>query len=116
HALRAEDRPVRALVRDAGGGARLAGWGCELVEGDVTDPQSLRSAAEGCQVVVHLVSIRRGRPDDFERVMAQATRELVAAAKDAGVGRFLLMSAAGTSEQTAGAVPYFRAKWQMEQA
>ncbi len=114
-ALRADDRPVRALVRDPRQGAALAGLGCELLSGDMTVSHSLRSAAVGCDVVVHLVAIRRGRPQDFERVMIQATRDLVAAAQAAGVGRFVLMSAAGTSEQTAAAVPYFRAKWQMEQ-
>jgi NADH dehydrogenase len=115
HALRAQERPVRALVRDPSRGAGLAGLGCELVRGDVTDPQSLRRAAEGCQVVVHLVAIRRGRPADFDRIMVQGTRDLLAAAREAGVARFVHMSAAGTSEQTAGVVPYFRAKWQTEQ-
>jgi uncharacterized protein YbjT (DUF2867 family) len=114
-ALRAAEQPVRALVRDPQKGAQLAGLGADLVGGDVTDPQSLRAAVAGCDVVVHLVAIRRGRPADFERVMTQATRDLVGAARDAGVRRFVLMSAAGTSEQTAAAVPYFRAKWQMEQ-
>jgi uncharacterized protein YbjT (DUF2867 family) len=116
HALRAEERPVRALVRDLRKAGRLAGWGCELVEGDVTDAASLRRAVEGCQAVVHLVAIRRGSQEEFERVMSQATRDLVAAARDAGVQRFVLMSAAGTSEQTAAVVPYFRAKWEMENA
>jgi NADH dehydrogenase len=116
HALRAEDRPVRCLVRDPQKAARLAGWGCEVVQGDVTDPASVRRALEGCQAVVHLVAIRRGRPEDFERVMAQGTRELVAGAGAAGVTRFVHMSAAGTSEQTAALVPYFRAKWESEQA
>jgi NADH dehydrogenase len=115
HALRAQERPVRALVRDPSRAAGLAGLGCELVQGDVTDPQSLRQAAEGCQVVVHLVAIRRGRPADFDRIMVQGTRDLLAAAREAGVARFVHMSAAGTSEQTAGVVPYFRAKWQTEQ-
>jgi uncharacterized protein YbjT (DUF2867 family) len=116
HALRAEDRPVRALVRDTRRGARLASWGCELVQGDVTDPASLRRAVEGCDAVVHLVAIRRGRPEEFERLMSQATRDLVAAAGEAGVRRFVHMSAAGTTAQTAAAVPYFRAKWAMEEA
>jgi uncharacterized protein YbjT (DUF2867 family) len=116
HALRAEERPVHALVRDLRKAGRLAGWGCELVEGDVTDAASLRRAVEGCQAVVHLVAIRRGSQEEFERVMSQATRDLVAAARDAGVQRFVLMSAAGTSEQTAAVVPYFRAKWEMEKA
>jgi uncharacterized protein YbjT (DUF2867 family) len=116
HALRAQDRPVRALVRDPQKGARLAGWGCEVVQGDVSDPAALRRAVEGCQAVVHLVAIRRGSAADFERVMVQATRDLIAAAKEAGVQRLVLMSAAGTSQQTAAVVPYFRAKWEMENA
>ncbi len=47
HALRARDLPVRALVRDRRRGARLAAWGVELVEGDVTDAASLRLAVAG---------------------------------------------------------------------
>jgi uncharacterized protein YbjT (DUF2867 family) len=48
--------------------------------------------------------------------MAGGTRNLVAAAKNAGVRRFVLMSALGVNEQTKNAVPYFAAKWEMEQA
>ena len=114
HALRARDVPVRALVRERRRGANLAAWGAELVEGDVTDPGSLRRAVAGCDVVVHLVAIIVGRPADFERVMARGTQDLVAAAKDADVRRFVLMSALGTNEQTKDTVPYFRAKWAME--
>ena len=116
HELRAQERPVRLLVRAPRSGARAAGLGAELVQGDMTDADSLRRAVEGCRAVVHLVAIRRGRPQDFERLMVQGTRDLLAAAKEAGVERFVHMSAAGTSEQTAQVVPYFRAKWESEQA
>ena len=116
HALRAEDRPVRCLVRDRRKASRLASWGCELVEGDVTDAASLRPAVEGCDRVIHLVAIRSGSERDFERIMEQGTRDLVAAAREAGVGRFVLMSALGVSEQTRELAPYYRAKWEMEQA
>jgi NADH dehydrogenase len=116
HALRARDLPVRALVRDPSRAARLQAWGVELVRGDVTDPSSLHGAVAGVDAVIHLVSIIRGRPADFERIMAQGTRDLVAAAKDAGVRRFLLASALGVDESTKDAVPYFRAKWAMETA
>jgi uncharacterized protein YbjT (DUF2867 family) len=116
HALRARDVPVRALVRDPARAGRLGAWGAELVRGDVTDPVSLRAACAGADAVVHLVSIITGRPADFERVMAQGTRDLVLAAKDAGVRRFVLASALGLDERTKDAVPYFRAKWAMEQA
>lgn len=116
-ALRERDLPVRALVRRPGdrAAATLAAWGSELVQGDMTDAESLRRAAEGADVVVHLVAIRQGSDDDFRQVMEQGTRDLVAAAKDAGVRRFVLMSALGTSEETKDLVPYYRAKWEMEQ-
>src|SRR5205085_4444635 len=60
-ALRVEDRPVRCLVRDRRKASRLESWGCELVEGDVTDRESLRRAVAGCDRVIHLVAIRSGR-------------------------------------------------------
>jgi NADH dehydrogenase len=116
HALRERDFPVRALVRNPASrsASTIAAWGAELVHGDVTDAQSLRRATAGSDVVVHLVAIRQGRPEEFQRVMEQATRDLVAAAKDAGVRRFVLMSALGTSEATKDLVPYYHAKWEME--
>jgi NADH dehydrogenase len=116
HELRSRDVPVRALVRDTSRGTRLANWGAELAVGDVTDPVSLRMACEGVDAVVHLVAIIRGRPRDFERVMANGTRNLVAAAQAAGVRRFVLASALGLDERTKDAVPYFAAKWEMEAA
>jgi uncharacterized protein YbjT (DUF2867 family) len=116
HALRAESRDVRALIRDGADAGRLHAWGCETVVGDVTDPASLRRALEGCDTVVHLVAIINGRPRDFERVMSQGTRDLVEAAREAGVRRFVLMSALGTDERTKELVPYYGAKWEMEQA
>ena len=115
HALRAQEREVRALVRHPERATQLAAWGAELVSGDVTDPASLRAAVDGCTQVVHLVAILKGSPSDFQRVMTQGTKDLVAAAKDARVERFVLMSAIGPSETTKDTVPYFASKWAMEQ-
>jgi uncharacterized protein YbjT (DUF2867 family) len=115
HALRAQGRDVRCLVRDPGAAGQLRAWGCELVQGDMTDADSLRRAVAGCDVVIHLVAILVGKPRDFERIMEQGTRDLVAAAREAGVRRFVLMSALGTTEETKDLVPYYRAKWTMEQ-
>ncbi len=114
-ALRTEGRPVRALVREQADTGRLHAWGCETTAGDMNDPDSLRRAVEGCDVVVHLVGILQGKPSEFERVMTQGTRSLIAAAKEAGVRRFILMSALGTDERTKDLVPYYGAKWAMEQ-
>jgi NADH dehydrogenase len=116
HALRAQETPVRALVRNPARAGRLTAWGAELATGDVTNPASLRPACEGVDAVVHLVAIIKGNPADFERVMSEGTRNIVAAAQEAGVRRFVLASALGLDERSKGAVPYFAAKWEMERA
>jgi uncharacterized protein YbjT (DUF2867 family) len=110
HALRARDLPVRVLVRDLRRGSRATAWGAELAQGDVTDPASLTAALDGVDAVV------KGAPADFERVMAQGTRNVVVAAKEAGVRRFVLASALGLDEHSKDAVPYYAAKWEMERA
>jgi uncharacterized protein YbjT (DUF2867 family) len=115
HELRRRELPVRCLVRDPRKASKPTVWGAELAAGDVTDPGSLRRAVAGCDTVVHLVAIRQGREEQFRRVMVEGTRHLLAAAKDAGVRRFVHMSALGTSEETKDLVPYYRAKWETEQ-
>ena len=117
HALRERDKPVRALVRTPSGrsATTLAAWGAELVQGDMTDRESLRRAVDAAEVVLHLVAIRQGPEEQFRQIMEQGTRELVAAAQEAGVRRFVLMSALGTSEETKDLVPYYHAKWEQEQ-
>lgn len=116
HALRAHGHAVRALVRPGSSTRQLDAWGCELARGDVTDASSVVDAAAGCDAVVHLVSIIAGPPAAFERVMVQGTRNVVAAAEAAGLRRTVLMSALGVDESTRELVPYYRAKWAMEQA
>jgi uncharacterized protein YbjT (DUF2867 family) len=92
---------VRAMVRTASGAERLEDVDCELVRGEMAEPQSLRAATVGCHTVVHLVSLLDRNKDDLERVMVRGTNDLVAEARSAGIRRIVLMSALGTSEQTA---------------
>jgi uncharacterized protein YbjT (DUF2867 family) len=115
HALRADRRDVRCLVRDRRKGETLEAWGCELVEGDMTNPTSVRAVVAGCDTVVHLVGIRQGRKEQFQRIMVDATRDLLAASREAGVTRFVHMSALGTGPDSKDLVPYYGAKWQQEQ-
>jgi NADH dehydrogenase len=104
---------VRVLEHTAGSSAALPSQ--EAVVGSMTDAASLRAAAEGQDTVVHLVAILTGKPEEFRSVMEQGTRDLLEAAREAGVQRFVLMSALGTTEETKELVPYYGAKWQMEQ-
>jgi NADH dehydrogenase len=106
---------LRVLERKPGSWSK-AGIRCqEATEGDMTDAESVKRAVAGRDVVVHLVAIRQGRPEQFQRIMIEGTRSLIAAAKEAGVQRFVLMSALGTSEETKELVPYYNAKWTQEQ-
>ncbi len=104
---------VRVLEHTARSSAALPSQ--DAVEGSMTDAASLRRAVEGQDAIVHLVAILTGKPEDFRTVMEQGTRDLLAAARAAGVRRFVLMSALGTSEETKDLVPYYGAKWQMEE-
>ena len=73
--------------------------GVEQVEGDVTVPESLESAATGCDAVINLVGIIRefrSRGITFDRLHLQATANLLAATRSSGIRRYLQMSALGT--------------------
>lgn len=83
--------------------------------GGVGDPDALRAAFEGADAVVHLVAIIRENKRQgvtFEGVHVRGTENVVAAAKAAGVTRFLLMSANGVDLGVD--TPYFRTKRAME--
>ena len=104
---------VRVLEHTAGSSAALPSQ--DAVEGSMTDAASLRAAAAAQDAVVHLVAIITGKPEEFRSVMEHGTRDLLEAAREAQVRRFVLMSALGTTEETKDLVPYYAAKWQMEE-
>jgi uncharacterized protein YbjT (DUF2867 family) len=105
---------LRVLERKPGSWSKAKIRCQEAVQGDMTDPDSLRRAVDGREVVVHLVAIRQGKEEQFRRIMMEGTRSLIAAAKDKAVKRFVLMSALGATEQTKDLVPYYNAKWTQE--
>ena len=108
HAFRAADRDVRAVVRRPDRAGSLTALGVEVVAGDVTDAESLKRRRRGMHSRRAPGRDHPGRPDDFKRVMTVGTQNVVAAAKEAGVQRFVLMSALGTSDPPS--VPYYAAK------
>jgi len=98
---------VRALVRDeqrtAGVVARLdvrQQRAMTFAIGDVGDPTSLHRAAAGMDAIVHLVAIPRDRTGgrDLMRVNFDGTRNMLDAARDAGVGRFVHLGALGVTD------------------
>jgi len=113
--LRAENVPVRVVVRNPGRAEPLRDLGVELVTGDVSDKKSLESAARGAERVVHLVGIIQEGPGfSFQDVHVDGTRNVVEAAQSSGVRHFFYQSALGT--RPGAKSMYHRTKWQAEEA
>jgi uncharacterized protein YbjT (DUF2867 family) len=106
---------VRVLERKPGASKEAGLRSQSAVQGDVTDLDSIRRAVRDIDVVVHLVAIRQGTPELFDRIVIGGTSNVLAAAKAAGVRRFILMSALGVNELTKDLVPYYHSKWTNEQ-
>ena len=88
----------------------------EQVEGDVTRLASFAEAVVGCDAAINLVGIIREFPArgiTFEKLHVAATRNMVDAAKQAGVRRYLQMSALGT--RPAATSQYHRTKYRAEE-
>jgi len=84
---------VRVLVRDEKRAERLWNGGTDVVVGDLRDPDTAKRAVAGVDAVVHLGAAFRGVGD--EEAMAvnrDAAIGMAAAARDAGVRRFLFVS------------------------
>ena len=92
-------KPVRALVHSpAKAEVRLADVRAriEIVQGDVTRPETLVAAMQGVDAVVHLVAIAIERGNaTYDRINYQGTINMVDAAQAAGVRRFINMSQNG---------------------
>ena len=108
---------IRALVRDPERAGRLGDLGSvQLVAGDLDDAAALRGLMAGADAAVHLVGIivESGR-QAFERIHVEGTARVVAAAREAGVRRFVQMSALGARAEPA-ATAYHRSKAAGEEA
>ena len=90
---------VRAWVRDrARAEARLGAAAAELVVADLRDRDAAAGAVRGMDAIVHLAAIAIERPGArYEDVNTAATVALLAAAREAGVPRFVHMSQNGAS-------------------
>lgn len=107
-ALMQRGHVVHLLSRHARRDARL--WG-DLVHprvANVTDPETLVGAAEGCDAVLHLTGIvDEHGAETFERVNVEGTRNVMREAERAGVTRFTYVSSLGADR---GESPYHRSK------
>jgi dihydroflavonol-4-reductase len=86
---------VRALVRASG---KLREIEAETATGDLRDPESLKRAAAGCGLVFHVAADYRlwvRDPREMYRSNVDGTRNLLEAARAAGVERVVYTSTVG---------------------
>ncbi len=97
--LLAEGFAVRVLARKASPRANLEGLAVEVAEGDLTDPASLKRAAEDCSAVFHVAADYRlwtRDPAAMFRVNVEGSVALVRAATAAGAARIVYTSSVAT--------------------
>jgi NADH dehydrogenase len=112
--LLARGEVVRALVRSASSAESLQARGVDAVLGDLKDRASLDRACTGADVVITTAnSASRGGADNPESVEEQGNRNLVDAARTAGVRQFVFVSALGSDLKSP--VPLLRGKAIAEQ-
>jgi NADH dehydrogenase len=106
---------VRLLVRHPERGNFFARHPrVELVRGDALRPETLPAAMARVEAVIHLIGIiAETSRVTYEQAHIEATRNLLAAARQAGVTRWVQMSAIGTRPFARSR--YHLTKWQAEE-
>ena len=117
-------RRVVARLADGGNGVRVLARGqrpadlpegVEAVNADVLSGEGLAEAMSGVEKVVHTVAvIRESGGQTFEGVIRRGTERVADAAKLAGVGKLIHLSAIGAQDDPT--YPYLYAKWWAERA
>jgi dihydroflavonol-4-reductase len=108
--LAARGLDVTALVEPGVDTANLEAMAVKQVEGDVRSATDVQAAVAGCRAVLHVAALYRfwaRDPRDFYTVNVGGTRNVLGAARQAGVERMVYTSTVGTLglEQASGDVP-----------
>lgn len=113
--LVAQGYPVRVLVRDLQSARNILPPDVDLIKGDVTERPSLIAACKGTNAVIYLVAVIREKGEvTFEKINIEGTLNTVIAAEQAGVKRFIHLSALGASDNSHFRYTY--SKWLGEEA
>jgi nucleoside-diphosphate-sugar epimerase len=106
--LRARGVDVVALARSDSAAQVVRDKGAEVARGDLDDLGALTAGMQGCDAVFHAAAYAKqlGRREDFFRGNVEGTRNALAAARRAGVRRFVHV---GTEAVLADGQPIVRA-------
>jgi dihydroflavonol-4-reductase len=98
-ALAAQGADLRFLVRKSSNLSNLEGIPGETVAGDLLRPESYAPALAGCEAVLHVAADYRlwiRNPESMYRANVDGTRDLLRAAREAGVRRVVYTSSVAT--------------------
>ncbi|MCR9015696.1 NAD-dependent epimerase/dehydratase family protein [Aquiflexum gelatinilyticum] len=90
---------VHALIRNPDAVKTLAHPNIKVFFGDVLDKEAIAKGMEGCDTVFHVAALARvwsKDSDDFYRVNVDGTVNVIGAAKELGISKFILTSSTGT--------------------
>src|SRR5437867_2540522 len=111
--LLAQGQSVRILARSQSNYQPLADAGAQVVSGDLKERSSLDAVCEGVDIVITTASAgERGGEDTVQTVDWEGTRNLVDAAKTAGMKQFIYVSVAFADANSP--VPIWQAKGKAE--
>jgi uncharacterized protein YbjT (DUF2867 family) len=109
---------VRCLARKPAAVQELAALGCEIVQGDISDPVSLRRALDtidGVYISIHTLSPQPASPSEhgFMDVEMIGLRNVVAAGKAAATRRLIYVTSLGIAPDAPSV--WLRERWKIEQ-
>jgi uncharacterized protein YbjT (DUF2867 family) len=111
--LLAEGQPVRILARSQSNYQPLADAGAQVVLGDLKQRGALDPACEGVDTLITTAnSAARGGEDNPQTVDLEGNRNLIDAAKAAGVKQFIFVSVLGADPNSP--VPFIQTKGKTE--
>ncbi|MCL2877427.1 MAG: NAD-dependent epimerase/dehydratase family protein [Acidobacteria bacterium] len=105
--LRRGDR-VRILARSSSRKSNIEAFGCEVVVGDLKDPNSMLRCVQGCGRVYHVAADYRlwaKNPKEIYDNNVGGTRNLLSACCEAGVSKVVYTSSVGTIGMRHDGVP-----------
>jgi uncharacterized protein YbjT (DUF2867 family) len=112
--LVAEGHEVVLLARGPSGRSTSRKMGTEFVLSDLSNPTALIEAFKKCDAVAHCAGINREIGEQtYQKVHVEATRNVVKAAREAGVKKILLMSFLRARPDCGS--PYHESKWAAEE-
>lgn len=113
HMLLAQGQPIRILARPSSNYQQFVTAGAQAVFGDLKERASLDPACQGADVVITTAnSAQRGGADNPQTVDLEGNRNLIDAARSAGVKQFVFVSVARADSNSS--IPFVAAKSKTE--